>query len=107
MKQHSDAFGKRLRQLRRARQLGMKELARRVDVDPSFLSRVERGLVSAPRVLVLRVAALLGVDAEPLLLQAGHLPEDVRTMLAEHPRQVLEVLRRSIPNRSASRAVEP
>lgn len=71
----------------------MKELARRVEADPSFLSRVERGLVAAPEDLIRRVAAELDVEVEPLLVQAGHLPEDVRSLLAERPQEVLDVLR--------------
>jgi transcriptional regulator with XRE-family HTH domain len=79
----------------------MKELARRVEADPSFLSRVERGLVAAPAELVRRVASELGVEAEPLLVLAGHLPEDVRLLLAEHPQEVLDVLRAAFRRREA------
>lgn len=74
----------------------MKGLARRLGVDPSFLSRVERGCVPAPAHLVRRAATELGTTAEPLLVLAGHLPEDVQAILRAQPERALNLLRRRL-----------
>lgn len=89
-------LGARLRDLRRRRRVSMKALARRLGVDPSFLSRVERGRAPAPVDLVRRVATELGVAAEPLLVLAGHLPEDVQAILRAQPERSIQLLRRRL-----------
>jgi transcriptional regulator with XRE-family HTH domain len=54
-----DALGERLRRLRTARGLGVRELARRVGVTPSLLSQVERGGVNPSVVTLFRLAEAL------------------------------------------------
>ena len=95
----STELGVRLRDLRRWRRVSMKALARRLGIDPSFLSRVERGRVPAPAELVRRVATELGTAAEPLLVLAGHLPEDVRAILRAQPERSIDLLRRRLGGR--------
>ena len=56
--------------------MSMKGLARQLKVDPSFLSRIERGIVAAPVQLVRELSKALGTIEDPLLVLAGHLPED-------------------------------
>jgi transcriptional regulator with XRE-family HTH domain len=97
----STAFGARLRLLRQQRQATMKGLARQLGVDPSFLSRIERGVVAAPAQLVRDLAKALGTVAEPLLVLAGHLPEDVEAILLEHPEQSLALLREQLGSKRA------
>jgi len=92
----STAFGARLRLLRQQRQVTMKGLARQLGVDPSFLSRIERGVVAVPEQLVRDLSKALGTVEEPLLVLAGHLPEDVEAILLEHPEQSLALLREQL-----------
>jgi transcriptional regulator with XRE-family HTH domain len=86
----------------------MKGLARQLGVDPSFLSRIERGMVAVPAQLVRDLSKALGTVEEPLLVLAGHLPEDVEAILLEHPEQSLALLReqlgakRTLPRRAPS-----
>jgi transcriptional regulator with XRE-family HTH domain len=54
-----DSIGERLRSLRRARGLGLRELARRVGVTPSLLSQMERGSVNPSVVTLFRLAEAL------------------------------------------------
>ena len=82
-----------MRELRRVRWPGMREPAHLVHADSSFFSRMERKLVNAPEGLVRRGTAGLSIDAELLLVQANHLPADVRPLSAEHPRRVLYISR--------------
>ena len=63
-------FGDRLRQLRRARNLTQKDMARALNVSPAYLSALEHGHRSAPSFeFVQRVTGFLNViwdDAEDL-----------------------------------------
>lgn len=87
------AFGARLRELRESRRVTMKGLARILNLDPSFLSRIERGVVAVPEHVVVQIAKVLGTAEEPLLVRAGHLPKDVENVLHEQPERALAVLR--------------
>ncbi len=82
----------------------MKGLARQLGVDPSFLSRIERGVVAAPVPIVREISRALGAVEDPLLVLAGHLPEDVEAILLEHPERSLALLREQLgSNRRGSR----
>jgi transcriptional regulator with XRE-family HTH domain len=57
-----------IRAWRTARNVGLRELARRVECDPAHLSRIERGLKRPSVELLYRVAGELGlVEAAALL----------------------------------------
>jgi transcriptional regulator with XRE-family HTH domain len=67
-------FGELVRMWRAARNLGLVELANRVGIDPTLLSRIERGQRLPPELPVLeRLAKALGIDAAS---------DDYRDMLA-------------------------
>lgn len=79
----------------------MKGLARQLGVDPSFLSRIERGVVAAPEQLVRDLSRALGAVEDPLLLLAGHLPPDVEAILLAQPERSLALLREQLGPESA------
>jgi transcriptional regulator with XRE-family HTH domain len=54
-----DSIGERLRELRQARGIGVRELARRVDITPSMLSQLERGTTKPSVGTLFRLAAAL------------------------------------------------
>lgn len=64
-----------LRQMRKKEGVPLKAVARDLDVDPGFLSRVERGIVSAPSYIVeayeerFGVAYISSTQNDPLILQ--------------------------------------
>ena len=69
-------FGARLRELRKARGLTLKQLARRTRLHFSYISKIECGKTPPPREPALkRLAVALGYDAERLTLEAGKLPK--------------------------------
>ena len=93
MSKASPALGARVRLLREKRGRTAKALARQLGVDPAFFRRIERGVAAAPRLLVRDIAKELDVPEDPLLVLAGHLPEDVDAILCRHPEQALRLLR--------------
>ncbi len=90
-------FGDRLRELRIAAHLSQRELARRVEIDYTYLSKIENGRVGPPSEAVLNklayaLADALGHDATDLaydlILLAGKFPSDLSQTLAQHPQAI-------------------
>lgn len=80
-------LGREVRALREARGLGLREVARKLELSASYLSQLETGqLKTPPAAEVLRaLAKLYEVDADRVLLLAGRVPEDVKALLLADP----------------------
>lgn len=63
------SFGEYLRSLRLSRKLLLREVAAKLQVDPSFLSRVERGAKRPTREQVILLSAVLKANESELLIQ--------------------------------------
>jgi transcriptional regulator with XRE-family HTH domain len=59
-----NSIGEQLRSLRQARNIGLRELARRVGVTPSLLSQMERGGVNPSVVTLFRLAEALNTTTD-------------------------------------------
>ncbi|MDO8367737.1 MAG: helix-turn-helix transcriptional regulator [Saprospiraceae bacterium] len=60
------AFGKRLRELRKAKNLSQEALAWKADSELSQISRMERGIVNAGLSQIFKIAEALEVPAKEL-----------------------------------------
>lgn len=84
-----NAFGQRVRELRNAKGYSLRELAPLVDVGFSYLSKVERGRLdfgnSPSESLIHRLAAVLEVDEDELLLMAGRIPASITNRILHQP----------------------
>ena len=94
-------FPDRLRELRRAARLSQRALAEQVDVDFTYLSKIENGRVEPPSEGVLQriakeLAGNLGKDetelADELITLAGKIPSDLAETLSRNP-EVVRLLR--------------
>jgi GTP cyclohydrolase I len=83
------SFGGWLRQQRAARNFRQQELADHLGVSASFLSRVENDEKGLSEVALGRLAELLGLDPDEVMLRAGLVPEQLRALFAKDPRRVL------------------
>ena len=83
------ALGARLRELRRAKQLTLRQLADRVEVGFTYLSKIENGKLEAghspSNQLLERIATELDADAIELLLLAEKIPDSIRRRFFERP----------------------
>ena len=95
------SFPDRLRELRRAARLSQRALAEQVDVDFTYLSKIENGRVEPPSEGVLQriakeLAGKLGKDetelADELITLAGKIPSDLAETLSRNP-EVVRLLR--------------
>jgi transcriptional regulator with XRE-family HTH domain len=61
-------FGETIREMREARGLLLREVAAKLEVDPSYLSRIESGAKRPTREQVVTLAAVLHEDKDKLLV---------------------------------------
>jgi transcriptional regulator with XRE-family HTH domain len=65
-----------------------------VDVSPTFLSKMERGEFDPPKPeKIMRMAELLGVDADELLALAGRVDPELNEIIRENPGVLPDLLR--------------
>ena len=92
-------FGKFLRERRMSRAaenpaFSVRQLATRVGIEPSYLSKIERGEQPPPgEETIHRIATELGEDPDVLLALAGKVSSDLTQIIRERPALVGELLR--------------
>jgi transcriptional regulator with XRE-family HTH domain len=92
-------FGNYARQLREQRlevnrRYSIRQTARRIGVEPAYLSKIERGEASPPsEETIRRLAADLGEDADYMLALAGKVASDIREIIVGKPVLFAELIR--------------
>ncbi len=99
------AFSDHIRKLREMKQVSdssysLRKVAGRIGVEPSYLSKVERGDVPPSEKLVASLASELGEDADILALLAGKIPAGFIELVQKHPHVFIDFFRqvKSRPN---------
>ena len=78
-------FGKKLQALRRTKGISQRELAERVGVDFSYISKVENDRLPPPAAETIeKICSELDVPTEELMGLTNKLPTDLRQMLVEN-----------------------
>ncbi|GER79147.1 MAG: XRE family transcriptional regulator [Anaerolineae bacterium] len=93
-------FGSRIRQLRTARGISLRDFAEMVGIDFTYLSKIENGKVDPPSEDKIRViASKLDIEAEQLLGLAGKISSDqIRKAVESNPD--VGILLRKLQSRS-------
>lgn len=82
-------FGQRVRELRHAKEWSLRDLAEKVDVGFTYLSRVENERLNfgdyPSDSLIHRLADALEADEEELLILAKRVPERIRQRIFQRP----------------------
>jgi HTH-type transcriptional regulator, competence development regulator len=82
-------FGERLRELRKAKNLSQRALAQRINIDYTYLSKVESERLDFAQYpsegLIRKLAEALDADVDELLLLAKKIPPDIRDRVIERP----------------------
>ena len=72
----------------------MRQLAQRIGVEPSYLSKVERDQVAPPsEATITRLARELDEDPDMLLAMAGKVSSDLQDIIRRRPQLFAELLR--------------
>jgi HTH-type transcriptional regulator, competence development regulator len=88
------SFGALVRREREAKEIGLREMAKKIGVSPTYLSKIERGDFDPPAEdKVRRIAEIIGHDPDELLALAGRVASDLTKIIQEHPRELADFLR--------------
>ncbi len=93
------SFGKHLRDLREARRatdpsFSLRRVAERIDVSPTFLSRLESGKeTSVSEEVVLALAKELGEDPDVLLALGGKISTPLQKIILRRPRIFADLIK--------------
>jgi transcriptional regulator with XRE-family HTH domain len=106
-------FGPYVRERREARRQGdslysLRQLALRLGIEPSYLSKVERGDVAPPsEATIVRLAGELGEDADVLLALAGKVSSDLQAVIRKRPELFARLIReiRDMPDQAVLKLV--
>jgi transcriptional regulator with XRE-family HTH domain len=95
-----EKFGITLRELRKRAGMTLRELAEKVNVNFTYLSKIENGALPPPSEKVVRqLAEVLNFDKDELLTLAGIIPSDIAEILKD--RKTREKLRAELTKREA------
>lgn len=99
----------RREELRRTdRSYSVRQVADRIGVEPSYLSKVERGLTAPPsEETIVRLARELDTDADVLLALAGKVSTDLLAAIRRRPQLFGELIRemKDLPDHAVLRLV--
>jgi transcriptional regulator with XRE-family HTH domain len=99
------SFGTQLRELRKSAGLTLRELAEKVNVNFTYLSKIENGALPPPSEKVVKqLAAVLNYNEDELLALAGIIPADIAEILKD--RRTRERLRSEQARRTKARGVK-
>ena len=90
------------------RNFSVRQVAQRIGVEPSYLSKIERGLETRLSEETTRaLAAELGEDPDILLAMAGKVSADLQDIIRKRPQLFSQVLRelKDMPDRAVLRLV--
>lgn len=89
-----EGFGALVRREREAREIGLREMAKRIGVSPTYLSKVERDEFPPPAEdKVKAIAKIIGRDPDELLALAGRVASDLKEIIKQQPREMASFLR--------------
>ena len=92
-------FGTHVRAVRESlknedRAFSVRQVARRIGVEPAYLSKIERDQVAPPsEATIRRLADELGEDPDVLLAMAGKVSSDLQAIVLSRPQLFGDVLR--------------
>lgn len=106
-------FGNYLRERREALKksdssFSVRQVAQRIGVEPSYLSKIERGETSVPsEATILRLAAELDEDPDVLLALAGKVSSELQAVIRKRPKLFADLIRslRDEPDHAVLRIV--
>lgn len=109
----SEPFGVYVRNRREklrkgSREFSVRKLAAKLEIQPSYLSKVERGDVAPPsEATIVRLAEALHEDADVLLALAGKVSNDLRQVILKRPKLFADLIRelKNAPDHALLRVV--
>ena len=89
-----EKFGAFIRRQREAKEIGLREMAKMIEVSPTYLSKIERDEFPPPTEDRVRaIAKIIECDADDLLARAGRVSSDISEIIKRHPVELAALLR--------------
>ncbi len=106
-------FGPTIRDIRERlrrddRSYSVRQVARRVGIEPAYLSKIERSEVAPPsEATTVRLAQELGEDPDVMLALAGKVSADLQAIIRKRPRLFADLIRqlKEVPDEAVLRVV--
>ena len=92
-------FGQYIKQSREAKfidgkKVSLRLLARRLNIEPSYLSKIERGVFAPPsEELITKIAQELELDIDVLLALAGKVSTELKEIIQKRPALFADLIR--------------
>jgi HTH-type transcriptional regulator, competence development regulator len=92
-------FGQYIRQAREKmlegnRAYSLRQVAARVEIEPAYLSKIERGIFPPPsQEVIVKLADVLNEDRDVMLALAGKLSSDLQNIIMQRPKLFADLLR--------------
>ena len=94
MVSEKEKFGEFVRRERKAKEIGLREMAKMIGVSPTYQSKIERDEFPPPAEdKVRKIATIIGCDADELLARADRVSSDLSEIIKRRPVQVAALLR--------------
>jgi len=94
MPKGDQTFGEFIRSERMAKEIGLREMARKIGASPSYLSKIERGEFPPPSEnLITTIAKLLERDLDEIMARANRVPSELTDILRKRPAEMGRLLR--------------
>jgi transcriptional regulator with XRE-family HTH domain len=91
---NQEQFGAFIRRKREEKDLGLREMAKKIGISPTYLSKCERDEFPPPAEDRVRAIAIeLGCDVDDLLARAGRVSNDISEIIKRHPVEMAALLR--------------
>jgi transcriptional regulator with XRE-family HTH domain len=76
------------------RSFSLRQVAVRVEIEPAYLSKIERGIFPPPsQEVIVKLADVLNEDRDVMLALAGKLSSDLQSIIMQRPRLFADLLR--------------
>jgi transcriptional regulator with XRE-family HTH domain len=94
LKGATEKFGAFIRREREAKEIGLREMAKKIGVSATYLSKIERDEFDPPAEdKVRKIAAILGSDPDELLALGGRVASELTDIIRQRPREMADFLR--------------
>jgi len=88
------SFGALVRRERLAKDIGLREMAKKIGISPTYLSQIERDEFDPPaEEKVRKIAEILAQDPDELLALGGRVASDLTDIIRQRPREMADFLR--------------
>lgn len=96
----NEQFGQLIRQVRKSKGYSQRELAKLLELDFTYLSKLENNRADYPpkEEVIRTLARHLGLDEEKLIFLAGRIPQQDESLLKEHYEKMPTLFRRMREN---------